>query len=74
MTESTEQVRLIHEAARRGAALVKMTREATGTASVEALVARAMSDLRAFSAIADADMAVVLSETIAMMEEMTGDD
>lgn len=67
------QARLIQEAARRGAALVKATRDATGSSDVATLVAQSMADLRAFAAVADVEMDAVSSHTFALLAEMTGD-
>lgn len=74
MPVSENEARIVRESARRGAALVALTKAATGGSDVETLVARAMADLRAFSAVSDTDAHVVLEKTLAFLGEMTGDD
>ena len=71
MAVNAQQQALIQAAARRGAALIRVTKSATGEANVETLVSRAMADLRAFAAVADADTQIITTETFALLNAMT---
>lgn len=62
----------VQKSAQRGAALVKLlkTLDFPDEESLEVLVARAMADLRALSAIADLDSRAVSDRVMAHLEEM----